>query len=198
MADTTTSSDAGRPLGRAGALLGLLFGVGLGSLRMLLDDSPEAVSTGNLAFAAVFATPFLLALGALRLERATMRATIWFGVGALGLMGSVIAFSGVSLILLLPGGLLVAAAIQALSERDTSPDWPVVLIPAWLVVVGILAFVALFQHDDPRSWSDGNSTYGTSDVITRAEGLTSLGIWLVGIVVLAAGLWLWERLAQRP
>ena len=199
MANLTQISDnsGGRSLGRSGALIGLVFGAGLGSLRMFLDDSPDAVSIGNLAFLASFVAPFALALGALRLNRATMRAAVWLGCGALGLAGSIVAFSGVSLVLILPGGLLLAAAIQALGARDTSPEWPAALIAVWIVATGVLAFLALFQHEDPRSWTNGNVSYGTSDVITRAEGMTSLGVWLASLVVLATALWLWEMMARR-
>lgn len=198
MAETLNrEADGGRSLGRAGALIGLVFGAGLGSLRMLSASEPNPVSIGNLALLAAFALPFAVALGAVRLNRATMRAAIWLGCGALGLAGSITAFSGVSLILLLPGGLLIAAAIQALRVGDTQPEWPAVLIPIWLVAAGILAFLALFQRDDPRSWTDGNTSHWTSDVITRSEGLTSLGVWVAALVVLATALWLWEMVARR-
>ncbi len=138
----TAQSDGGRSLGRTGALIGLVLGGGLGSLRMM-GNQPDSVSTGNLAFLATLALPFAIAFGALRLGRAAMRAAVWLGCGALGVMGSVIAFSGVSLVLLLPGGLLLAAAIQALRVGDTQPEWPDVLIPGWIVAAGVLAFVAL-------------------------------------------------------
>ncbi len=197
MADVTHNQrDGGHSLGRSGALVGLVLGGGLGSLRMMSNE-PDPVSTGNLALMAVYALPFAVALGALWLDRATMRAAVWLGCGALGILGSITAFSGVSLILLLPGGLLIAAAIQALLVGDTQPEWPVVLVPMWIVAAGILSFFALFQRDDPRSWTEGNSSYWTSDVITRSEGLTSLGIWVAALIVLATALWLWEMAARR-
>ena len=126
-----------------------------------------------------------------------MRAAVWLGAGVLGVLGSMVALSGVSLILLLPGGLLVAAALRALRAGDTSPEWPVVLVPLWLVATGVAAFAALFQRDDQRSWSDGSAGHWTSDVITRYEGLASLGIWVAGLAVLATALWLWELAARR-
>ena len=191
-----SGGDGGRSLGRSGALIGLVLGAGLGSFRMMSNE-PDPVSTGNLALMAAYAMPFAVALGALWLDRATMRAAVWLGCGALGLLGSITAFSGVSLVLLLPGSLLIVAAVQALRAGDTRPEWPLVLVPAWIVATGILAFVALFQRDDPRSWGGANSGHWTSDVITRSEGLTSLGVWVAGVVVLATALWLWELAARR-
>ncbi|MCO5176014.1 MAG: hypothetical protein M9890_03430 [Thermomicrobiales bacterium] len=198
MAETLTrNSDDGVSLGRAGALIGILAGGGLGSLRMLLDGSPEAFGLGNVAFLLTFVLPFVLALSALRLDRSTMRAAIWLGSGALGIAGSVIAFSGVSLVLLIPGGLLIAAAIASLRVTDTSPEWPVVLIPIWLFVIGVSAFLVLFMNDDPHSWSTPNSSHSSSDYITVAEGATSLAIWAAGLIVLGTAIWLWSLAAQR-
>lgn len=189
--------DGGRSLGRSGALIGLVLGAGLGAMRMMGGGQPDSVSTGNLALMAAYALPFAVALGAARLDRATMRAAVWLGCGALGLLGSITAFSGVSLVLLLPASLLIVASVQAMRAGDTRPEWPVVVVPAWIVAVGILAFVALFQRDDPRSWSDANSGHWVSDVITPSEGLTSLGVWVAGLLVLATALWLWELAARR-
>ena len=190
-------TDGGLSLGRIGALLGILAGGGLGSLRMLLDDSPEAFRLGNVAFLLTFVLPFVLAYGALRLDRSMMRAAIWFGSGALAIAGSVIAFSGVSLVLLIPGGLLFAAALAALRTADTSPEWPVVLIPIWLFVIGVAAFLVLFMNDDPHSWSTANSAHSASDYITAVEGATSLAIWAAGLIVLGTAIWLWSQATQR-
>lgn len=198
MAETRNrGKDDGLSLGRTGALIGILAGGGLGLLRMLLDGSPEAFGLGNVAFLLTFLLPFVLALGALRLDRSLMRAAIWLGSGVLAIAGSVIAFSGVSLVLLIPGGLLIAAAIAALHSADTSPEWPVVLIPTWLFGIGVAAFVVLFMNDDPHSWSTPTASYGSSDYITVVEGATSLEIWAVGLIVLGTAIRLWSLAAQR-
>jgi hypothetical protein len=58
-----------------------------------------------------------------------------------------------------------------------------------VVVLVVAAFVALFAHDDPRSWSTPTGGGSTSDVITLAESAVSLGC---SAAALASG-WLLAR-----
>jgi hypothetical protein len=193
---TQSNNDAGRSLGTWGAVFGLIFGTGLGSLRFGLSDQPDSFSLGNLAFLVSYTMPFVVALGAIRLGRSTMRAAVWFGCGALGILSAFTAFSGVSLILVPPGVLLLAAAYQAVTASDFQPEWPILPVSVWLMAVGILAFVSLFRTEDPRSWSSGNTGHSVSDVISDAEGLMSLGIWAVGLAGLVSMLWVWGSFAR--
>jgi hypothetical protein len=193
---TSSGSHEARQVAVWGAGLGLVIGIGLGSLRFGLSDMPDATSLGNFAFLVAYAMPFAVALGAIRLSQASMQVAVWLGCGALGLLGTVTAFSGVSLLLFPPGLMLCAAAIKTLVDPETHPEWPILPVSVWLVAIGILAFVSLFRTEDPHSWISGNTGYSVSDVISDSEGLMSLGIWAVGLVGLASMLWVWHSVMR--
>ena len=219
--DTRRGVDGGRTLARFAALWGIAGAVGLGSLRASLNDPPAQRETvGNVAFAVAFLAPFAVAFAARWVERDRFRAAIWLGTGALGLLLSVTAFSGVSLLFLPSGVLLLVAARNAHAAGSAAETgervWPAVPVAPWLVGVGVVAFVLLLAREDPRCaaqvrtadgslvWekrtaatvSDGapRASSCVSDVTTDAEGAASLGVWAVGI----GGIFGLSRLGRPP
>jgi hypothetical protein len=174
----------------AGAEIGAVAAIGV--VRFVGGSPAERGAEGALAavaLAAVLAAPGVLAL----LGRAG-RPSLLVAAGVMLAPLSFLSFAGVLLPLLIPAVLLVVAGARRLGRdtaTGTAPCAPVwVTIWALVVVIGA-AVLALFAHQDPRSWSSATAEGSTSDVITFGESLLSL--WLV-----ALALWLgWYLAAPR-
>ena len=160
---------AGTEVGAVGAL---------GVVRYVGGSPPERGVEGALAalaLCAVLAAPGVLAL----LGRAGRPSLLIVAGVALAPL-SFLAFSGVTLPLLIPAVLLAVAGARRLTAgaRPCAPVW----VTLWAVVAVLgAAVVALFAHDDPRSWSTATGGGSTSDVITLGESLLSL--WLVALAL---------------
>ncbi len=169
MRDTGIIVIAGTEIGAAAAL---------GVVRFVGGSPPEHGIEGALgafALAAVLAAPGVLAL----LGRSGRPALLVVAGVALAPL-SFLAFSGVTLPLLIPAMLLALAGARRLTA-DAPPCAPV-WVTIWAVVAVLgAAVVALFAHHDPRSWSTATASGSTSDVITLAESLLSL--WLVALAL---------------
>lgn len=125
-----------RRLGLVGAAaqlgIALLFG-GLAGSRGAFPSPPEPIPRG-LALGLLFALPAILGfIGAVSRDRATLAAT-----AVLAAAGSVIAFSGVTIVLLIPALLFASAAGQGDGDR-ARPQRPWVVT----VIVGVLGSVAM-------------------------------------------------------
>jgi hypothetical protein len=150
----------------------------LGVVRFVGGSPPARGIEGALAalaLAAVLAAPGVLAL----LGRSGRPALLVVAGVALAPL-SFLAFSGVTLPLLIPAMLLALAGARRLTADAPScaPLW----VTLWAVVAVLgAAVVALFAHHDPRSWATATSEGSTSDVITVAESLLSL--WLVALAL---------------
>ena len=118
-----------------GAVVGIAGGLFLGGVRVANSERPElrAEWVGNLVFTLVYLTPFLLSLFALRWP-APWQAAVWGGTAILAGLGVYTTFSGVSLVLLPAGLLLLPAALAAFSQSAPA-HWPVALLVAGLLVV---------------------------------------------------------------
>lgn len=165
---------------------GLASAVFLGGLRAANHHgapwTPELV-LGNLAFTAVYAAPFLLAVWARRWESQAGRASAWAAGALLAAAGSITAFSGVSLVVL-PSALVlsIAAAVQA-RQAHVGLLSMVAAIP--IVAIVALAFGALFLSEDERCWSIANGRACTSDVVAPHEALLAVAILAAGAAVVA-------------
>ncbi|HEX2274645.1 MAG TPA: hypothetical protein VHG90_12300 [Acidimicrobiales bacterium] len=172
----------GARLGLAGsrrfvAIVGALVVAGggaLGWLRFAGSDPPlrglEAAA-GALALGAVMAVPGVLALLSL-----ADRPALLLPAGVLLVPLSFVSFAGVTLPLLVPAVmLLVAYGRRSVGCRRAYAGQAGVCTVVVLVLV-VVAFVALFAHDDPRSWSTATGGGSTSDVITVAESAVSLAL----------------------
>jgi hypothetical protein len=207
-------------------LAGLGAGIGLGGalvlagLRLANTPAPQlgVEWAGVFVFGLIYLAPFGLALLALRHSWAPARPAIWLAAALLAVPAAFTAFSGVSLIFLLPAALLWPAALIALARQPPrrwlkSAGWGIVLA----ILVASAWLVLLTGPEEGRCWqqvlhADGQlvwqaAPYGqsmvgglegggqvirstcTSDVITPMEVLLGL-LPLMAAVVLA-------RLAAR-
>jgi hypothetical protein len=167
-----------------GAIWGLLVAAFVGSIVFLNAPGPErGFTVPNIAFLISFATPFVLALVALRFSNPYVRSAVWFGVGALTLLRSFVAFSGITLLFLPSAGLLLTAAFQTWRQtRDmlmsTARALGTAVLMLSIVPVGIASFVSLHASDDPRCWAlvsrDGREVWESRP----AGGGGSLGVSL--------------------
>lgn len=135
---------------------------------------------GALALGTVVAVPGMLALlgladrPALLLPAATVLVPLSF-----------LSFAGVTLPLLIPAVMLFLAYGRRSSALSASPG-RAALTTASVLALLVAAVVALFFHQDPRSYSTANGGGSTSDVITVIESLISLALATAAI----AGGWL--------
>jgi len=162
----------------AGAEIGAVGAIGV--FRFFAGSPAERGAEGALAalaLAAVLAAPGVLAL----MGRAG-RPALLVAAGVMLAPLAFLSFAGVLLPLLIPAVVLMVAGARRLG-RDvaTTPCAPVwVTIWALVAVLGA-AVIALFAHQDPRSWSSATAEGSTSDVITFGESLLSL--WLVALAL---------------
>jgi hypothetical protein len=161
------------------AVLGIAVAFFFGSLRFANETPAErwAEWFGNVALAFAYATPSFLALAGLRHRRVLLLAA-----GLLAAVLSFTAFSGISLVLLIPAASFFIGYGRAGEGRGGSATRRALAVPV-TVILGLAAFLVLFLHQDPLCWSDGC----TSDTIVGLEAASSLA--LTGSCVLA-GTWL--------
>ena len=187
-----------------GALGNLAFAAFVFAMRAFEHGAPPksgADWAGEGAFFAVYAAPAALAIIGLRARHDAL-----LSASVLSALLSATAFSGVTLVLLVPAAAYAAAYLGLRQRNDArSPLWS--LVP---VAAGYAAFWALFAVDDPYCWqyvvrADGTTTFSTvpgqeamsghtlgpsdreagggcDDRITLLESVTSLGLAGLGIV----------------
>lgn len=147
-----------------GAVLGLVAAVGLGLVKFVNSGPLRYLElVGTLGLTLVYASPALLALLSLRGREVLLIPAI-----ALGAVASVSAFSGVTLVLLVPTALWTVAYVRHLRSRHR-PRVSNVLVGVLTVAVMVASFFVLFLSDDPVCWkvdSDG----GVSRVADAGSG----------------------------
>jgi hypothetical protein len=166
-----TVATIGGVIGAAGlAVVALRF---LG--RSPAESGVEAWA-GAVALGAIVAAPGVLALLALSDRPALLlpAATVLIPV-------SFLSFAGVLLPLLVPAVLLSIAYGRRSGAQPTDRLRTAATL-AWVLVLLVAAGVALFVHQDPRSYVTATAEGSTSDVITAAEALVSLGLVATAIV----------------
>lgn len=144
-----------------GAFLGLAFAAFVFSMRVFADHGvpPRSAADwlGEVAFVAVYAAPSVLALLALRDRYGAL-----LSASVLSALLSWTAFSGVTLVLLVPAAAYAVAYVRVRAwDGASSPLWSLVAVAA-----GYAAFCALFARDDPYCWkyvvhADGTTTFAT-------------------------------------
>ncbi len=167
-------------LGTVVAALLVLAGLGIAALRFVGGSPPEHRPydlLGALALGAVVAAPGVLALlarhdrPALLLPAAVVLVPLSF-----------LSFALVTLPLLIPAVMLFVDYSRR--SRHHPVGW---LQPTatTLVVLALLvaAVLALLVHQDPREYRTATAGYGTSDIITAAEALISLGLTATALAV---------------
>ena len=158
-------------------------GVALGLVRFFGEDPLGRnfeCAVGAIAFGAVVAAPGVLALLA-----GHDRPALLLPAAMLLIPLSFISFALVTLPLLIPAYLLVLSYVRS-TPADTGGRTAAVTAGVLLLLVA--AGLTLFARQDPREWSTATGGgYGTSDVVTYAESLTSLALTASAV---AAGWWL--------
>jgi hypothetical protein len=140
-----------------GIVLSFALAVAVGILRTVNAEPVERVAevAGNVAFAVVLAAPALLALLGLR-----DRPSLLIAAGALDLALAVLMLiSLIGLVFVAPGVMFFVAARQMRSAGGSSSRSIVPVLVA--VLLGIVAFFALFARQDPVCWAR-NLTTGES------------------------------------
>ena len=142
-----------------GGVFGLLASAALGSLRLFGDSGPLAHEGlfGDVVFALVYMSPYLLTLVASRTGHPAARGGLLLALGMLSLVASFSTFSLVTVILLPSTGAIFLAAVLSLR----TPGRRLLLAPPYFAV-GLIcgaaigfSFVALFaiDADEPRCWT---------------------------------------------
>ena len=142
-----------------GGLMGLVAATALGVLRFALADRPEAEAQmlGNVAFALVYASPYLLTLAVSRTRDPAARGGLLMALGLLSWAASFSTFSLVTVVLL-PATVAILLG-SVLSLRSASGGL-LRAAPFFLAgVVGVAAvgfsFYSLFglESDETRCWA---------------------------------------------
>lgn len=143
---------------------------------------------GALALGTVVAAPGVLALLGL-----ADRPALLLPAAIVLVPLSFLSFAGVTLPLLIPAVMLFVAYGR---RSSTQPARPLLaaLASASVLVLLVAAVVALFLHEDPRSYTTAHGGGSTSDVITASESLVSLALATAAI----AGGWLLATSAVVP
>ena len=115
MSQTTGDSTTGQRAAIVAGLLGLIPALGLGVLSFINQEPPEVREelAGNIVFALVFASPYLLALVAARIRNPAKRGGLLLALGILSLAAVFSALSGVTVVLLPATVALFIAAVRS-------------------------------------------------------------------------------------
>ncbi len=135
----------------AGIALSFVLAIGVGVLRWANAEPAERSFelAGNVAFAIVLATPALLGLLAIR-----GRPTLFVAAGVLSVACVVVGAFSIGLLFVPQAVLFFVAARGDAAPRSRGAVSAAVIA----VVLGVMAFVALFAHDDPVCWARIGST----------------------------------------
>ena len=177
-----TDPGRGRRAATAGAAVGLLGAVVLGSLRFFATGEPEVVSqlAGDFAFMLAYMSPYLLAFIAARVQAPGVRGGLLLAVGVLSFAASFSSFSLVTVALLPATFAIWFAAVRSLTvaDRKLTTVAPAMLAGLLIAASVGLGFFALFgvQDDQPKCWvlvhnPDGGSRWESTP---NVGGPTSL------------------------
>jgi len=162
----------------------VVAGVALAIVRFVggtpIERGPEG-ALAAFALGTIVAAPGVLAL----LGRHD-RPVLLLPAATVLLPVSFLSFAGVTLPLLVPAVMLFVAYGRRSSVRP-SPAGRAASTTVFVLALLVAAAVALLAHQDPRSYSTTNGGGSTSDVITAAESLVSLGL---ATAALGGGWWL--------
>ena len=167
-----------------GAIAGIIPAIGLGCVRILNSEPPEIAAqlAGNVAFALVYASPYLLALMASGARDPGVRGGLLAAIGLLSLVASFSTFSLVSVVFLPATFVLWFAAARSLaaSARPLATSVPAAVAGLLIVATVALGFFALWgiQDDEDRCWvlsydSDGQSRWEPRPNVGGPERLSA-------------------------
>lgn len=163
--------------------MGLVPAIVLGSLRFLLAEGPERTEelVGNIVFALVYASPYLLTLMASKEKRPAVRGGLLAALGLLSLVASFSSMSLVSLVLLPATFVIWFAAVRSLKVSVRPLATTALATMAGLLVAATVgfSFFTLFgiQDDEDRCWvlsydSGGQSRWESRPNVGGPGGLS--------------------------
>ena len=185
--DTGSTAGRGTRAAVVGAAAGLVPAIAIGSLRFLAGEPEYAEQlAGNVVFALVYASPYLLTLMASKEKRPAVRGGL---LAALGILSFAASFSSMSLvtIALLPATFVIwFAAARSLTASVRPLATTLLAAVAGLAVaatVGLSFFVLVFGIQDPevRCWvltrgADGQSVWESRPNVSSSPGGMSVGL----------------------
>ena len=171
-----TDSGRGQRAAVVAGLLGLVPAVGLGSLRFVLAEEPEAQAqvAGNLAFTLLYVSPYLITLAISRTHDPAVRGALLLALGLLSMVASFSSLAGVAVVLLPATVAIFVASVKSLRVADHAVGRAAPTLLAGLVGVAVigLSFYAMFglQADEACCWaltrgSDGQDAWLAQPVI---------------------------------
>ena len=182
------ASKRGRRLALIGAVVGLVPAAGLGSLRFLNADGPEATTqiAGNAAFALMYLSPYTLAVVGSRVSSPATRGGFLAAVGLLSLVASFSLFLSLVSLVLLPATVLIwIAAIRSLTKSGSSLTGAIPAAVAGLLISALIGFsfftLLLIQEPEAGCWvltlgDDGQYHWESRPNVGKRPGSLSAGL----------------------
>lgn len=142
-----------------GGLIGLASALGLGSLRFINSEPPKwrAEIFGNLVFASIYATPYLIAILLSRVRDSGTRGALLLPLALLSVVASFSAFSGVTIALLPATIMLFIGAIRSLRTAGRTLLRTLGVSCIGLIGVAVIAFssfaLLVLSEDERRCWA---------------------------------------------
>jgi hypothetical protein len=141
----------------------------------------EAETAAEVVLRAAAISGLVAAPGVLVLLARADRPSLLVTAGVALLPVSMISFAGLALPVLIPALVLLVAGARRADARPDRPCAPMAVTTLVVLTLVVGAGLALFAHDDPRSWQHGEVSGSTSDVVTVPESLLSLGLGSLAI-----------------
>ena len=171
-----TDSRRGQRAGVVAGVLGLVPAVGLGSLRFVLAEEPEAQAqvAGGVAFSLAYMSPYLVTIAISRTHDPAVRGALLLALGLLSMVASFSSLAGVTVVLLPATVAIFVASVKSLRVADHAVGRAAPTFLAGLVGVAVigLSFYAMLglQADEARCWaltqgSDGQEAWLAQPVL---------------------------------
>ena len=221
--------DTGRGIGaaRIGAIAGLVPAIGLGVLRVLNLEPPEAIEqlAGTLALVLVYGSPYVLTLMACRVPDSATRGGLLVSLGLLSLVASFSSLSLVTVALLPATALIWLGAVRSLSCSGRPLHAALPMATVGLFIAGLVGFgffaLLLMQDPESRCWvlaadesgqyhwesrpnvggpgelSSGNLGWGVRRSSCTSDVITNAEAAMASVSVAVALLFMWMLCGRR-
>ncbi len=179
-----------RLIAYVGSAIGLVPASGLGLLRSVRGGWPiePTFVLGDVAFALMYAAPYLLVLVVARTGHGAARGGLLFALGMLSLAATVSTFpgSGITIVLAPATVAIMLAGVWSLRAAEGRMLWaaPYFLVGSLGAAIVIFAFLSMFVLEADRVRCRPLGRGGClSDTITSSEGAKALGILAFGAAI---------------
>ncbi len=161
----------------ASGIIWLALGLIAMGFLLVRSDAPTDGASGvlrALAFGLMLTFPGIVALLGRR------RPALYLAAAVAGPPLNLVLLSILAVPFLVPAGMALAAYAQR--SADSSPRVAAPVIALLALVLGIASFGSILVHEDPRCRTFENGITCSSDIVTPAEALISLGFTSLAIV----------------